>query len=112
MNEHESRMLKPWLDPRKAWVRCRPLLKARLLPWMPTEPVHCGSSHGSGTARDPLRHRQRALLPIAALLATLAINPWQIDDAGDIDAQLLSQELPPDAFLDQDFRSWLAKPHG
>jgi hypothetical protein len=35
-----------------------------------------------------------------------------IDDAGDIDAQLLTQELPPDAFLDQDFRSWLAKPHG
>jgi len=58
---------------------------------------------------------QRALLwlPIAALLATLAIQSMSdIDDAGDIDAQLLTQELPPDAFLDQDFRSWLAKPHG
>jgi hypothetical protein len=55
---------------------------------------------------------QRALLwlPIAALLATLAIQSMsEVDDAGDIDAQLLSQELPPDAFLDQDFRSWLGK---
>jgi hypothetical protein len=55
---------------------------------------------------------QRALLwlPIAALLATLAIQSLgEIDDVGDLDAQLLTQELPPDAFLDQDFRSWLGK---
>jgi len=33
-------------------------------------------------------------------------------DPGEIDAQLLTQELPPDAYLDQDFRTWLAQPHG
>jgi hypothetical protein len=55
---------------------------------------------------------QRALLwlPIAALLATLAIqSAGDVDDPADIDAQLLTQELPPDAFLDQEFRSWLGK---
>ena len=57
---------------------------------------------------------QRALLwlPMAALLATLAIQSMNdVEDIGDIDAQLLTQELPPDAFLDQDFRSWLGKSH-
>ena len=57
---------------------------------------------------------QRALLwlPIAALVATLAIQSMnEVDDLGDLDAQLLTQELPPDAFLDQDFRSWLGKSH-
>jgi hypothetical protein len=57
---------------------------------------------------------QRALLwlPIAALLATLAIQSMNdVEDIGDLDAQLLTQELPPDAFLDQDFRSWLGKSH-
>jgi hypothetical protein len=58
---------------------------------------------------------QRALmwLPVVALIAflgTQAANPQP--DLGDLDAQLLTQELPPDAFLDQDFRSWLNKPHG
>ena len=28
---------------------------------------------------------------------------------GDLDAALLTQELPPDAFLDPDFRAWLTK---
>ena len=49
---------------------------------------------------------------MAALLATLAIHSMNdVEDIGDIDAQLLTQELPPDAFLDQDFRSWLGKTH-
>jgi hypothetical protein len=30
-------------------------------------------------------------------------------DLGELDAQLLTQELPPQAFVDQDFRSWLGK---
>jgi hypothetical protein len=33
----------------------------------------------------------------------------EMEDPGAIDAQLLTQELPPDAFIDQDFRSWLGK---
>jgi hypothetical protein len=52
---------------------------------------------------------QRALLvlPILALLAALAVKSANETDIGELDAQLLTQELPPDAFLDQDFRSWL-----
>lgn len=58
---------------------------------------------------------QRALLflPVAALLAVLTFQSVLSEpDLGELDAQLLTQELPPDAFLDQDFRSWLDKPHG
>jgi hypothetical protein len=57
---------------------------------------------------------QRALLflPLAALLAVLALQPADDGDLSEIDVQLLTQELPPDAFLDQDFRSWLDKPRG
>ena len=57
---------------------------------------------------------QRALLfvPIAAFVAFLAFQSAQDPDPSDLDAQLLTQELPPDAYLDQDFRSWLGKPHG
>ena len=54
---------------------------------------------------------QRALLflPLAALLAALAFQSLQDSDQGELDAQLLTQELPPDAYLDPDFRAWLNK---
>jgi len=55
---------------------------------------------------------QRALLfvPLALLIAALAIQSLGDDlDLGDLDAQLLTQELPPDAFIDQEFRTWLGK---
>jgi hypothetical protein len=55
---------------------------------------------------------QRALLflPLAALIAVLAMQSLNDDvDLGELDAQLLTQELPPDAYLDKDFRSWLGK---
>ena len=58
---------------------------------------------------------QRALLfiPLLALLAVLAVQSVGGDgDLGELDAQLLTQELPPDAFLDQEFRSWLGKSSG
>jgi hypothetical protein len=54
---------------------------------------------------------QRALLwlPMVALVATLAFHSVRETDLGELDAQLLTQELPPDAFIDEDFRSWLGK---
>jgi hypothetical protein len=57
---------------------------------------------------------QRSLLwlPMLALLATLAFQSVRESDPGEIDAQLLTQELPPDAFIDQDFRAWLDQPQG
>jgi hypothetical protein len=51
-------------------------------------------------------------VPLLALLAVLALKSARRVDLGELDAQLLTQELPPDAFLDQDFRSWLGKPQG
>jgi hypothetical protein len=67
----------------------------------------------AGTA-DTIQYSlvQRALLflPLAALLAVLAFQSLQPDaDQGELDAQLLTQELPPDAYLDPDFRAWLSK---
>ena len=58
---------------------------------------------------------QRALLfvPLAALLAVLAVQSLNDEmDPGELEAQLLTQELPPDAFLDKEFRSWLGKSQG
>jgi hypothetical protein len=54
---------------------------------------------------------QRALLwlPVLALLTALAVQSMGETDPGELDAQLLAQELPPQAFIDQDFRSWLGK---
>ena len=67
----------------------------------------------AGTA-DTIQYSlvQRALLflPLAALLAVLAFQSLQPDaDQGELDAQLLTQELPPDAYLDPDVRAWLSK---
>jgi hypothetical protein len=123
MNEHEfANKLKPWLDSAAQGVgemQATKLKAARLRALDAyREPVRLYGLVPTAAGTAHAIHYgivQRALLwlPIAALLATLAIQSMgEIDDAGDIDAQLLSQELPPDAFLDQDFRSWLAKPHG
>jgi hypothetical protein len=123
MNEQEfANKLKPWLDSAAQGVgemQATKLKAARLRALDAyREPVRLYGLVPTAAGTAQAIHYgivQRALLwlPIAALLATLAIQSMgEIDDAGDIDAQLLSQELPPDAFLDQDFRSWLAKPHG
>ncbi|HWH38575.1 MAG TPA: DUF3619 family protein [Usitatibacter sp.] len=63
------------------------------------------------TVRYSIVQRSLLWVPLVALLATLAIKSATTGDTdlGDLDAQLLTQELPPDAFLDQDFRSWLGK---
>jgi hypothetical protein len=123
MNEQEfANKLKPWLDSAAQGVgemQATKLKAARLRALDAyREPVRLYGLVPTAAGTAQAIHYgivQRALLwlPIAALLATLAIQSMgEIDDSGDIDAQLLSQELPPDAFLDQDFRSWLAKPHG
>jgi hypothetical protein len=52
-------------------------------------------------------------LPLVILLATLlakSISPEV--DIGELDAQLLTGELPIDAFLDKDFDEWLRKESG
>ena len=123
MKEQEfANKLKPWLDratEEVGEVQATKLKAARLRALDAyREPVRLYGLVPTAAGTAQAIHYgivQRALLwlPIAALLATLAIQSMgEVDDTGDLDAQLLSQELPPDAFLDQDFRSWLAKPHG
>lgn len=56
----------------------------------------------------------RVLVPLALLLAgAVAVYAWQqnqrLAELEEIDAQLLSDELPIDAYLDRGFQSWLKK---
>ena len=119
MNEKEfASKLKPWLERTAAGVgevQATKLKAARLRALDAyREPVRVFGlvTVPAGTAQT-IHYSivQRALLwlPIVALIATLAIRSAQETDIGELDAQLLTQELPPDAFLDQDFRSWLGK---
>ena len=124
MNENEfGSKMKPWLDRSAAAVgemQATRLRAARLRAMDAyREPVRLLGlvTVNAGTAQTlhySVFQRAMLFLPIAALLAVLALK--SVDDVGsdpgDIDAQLLTQELPPDAFLDQDFRSWLGKPQG
>jgi hypothetical protein len=117
MNEKEfASKLKPWLDRSADTIgemQATRLKSARLRAldaWR--EPVRILGlvTVPAGTAQTiQYTFIQRALLalPIVALIATLAVKSMQETDVGELDAQLLTQELPPDAFLDQDFRAWL-----
>jgi hypothetical protein len=56
----------------------------------------------------------RLILPTALLVAGLiAIYSWQQDqraaDVEELDAQLLTDDLPIDAYLDRGFETWLKK---
>ena len=123
MNEKElGEKLKPWLERGAASVGeiQATRLKAARLRAMDAyrEPVRLfGLVPMSASRAQALSYGvvQRALLflPLLALIAVLTVRSLDTDgDPGDIDAQLLSQELPPDAFLDKEFRTWLGKPPG
>lgn len=119
MNEKEfAQKLRPWLQRSADQVgelqatRLRASRLKALDAWR--EPVSVLGLQVSGGTAQAFRYTvlQRALLvlPLAALLIALAVQTGSGDpDYGDIDAALLTQELPPDAYLDQDFRSWLHK---
>ena len=56
----------------------------------------------------------RVVLPTVLLIAgLLSIYNWQQDqraaDALELDAQLLTDDLPIDAYLDRGFEAWLKK---
>jgi hypothetical protein len=117
MNEKEfAAKLKPWLDRTAAGVgemQATRLRAARLraleayrepVRLMGLIPVAAGTAQ---TLRYSVVQRTLLWLPMLALLATLAYQSTREPDIGDLDAQLLTQELPPDAFLDKDFRAWL-----
>ena len=122
MNENEfGAKLKPWLDRSADGVgemQATRLRSARLRALDAyREPVRLLGlvTMSAGTAQTlhySVFQRSLLWLPVAVLVAVLAMQSVSEPDLGDLDAQLLSQELPPAAFLDQDFRSWLGKPHG
>lgn len=122
MNENDFvERLKPWLARAEAGVgeiEATRLRAARLRALDAyREPVRLfGLVTVSASTAQTIQYSvvQRSLLwlPMLALLATLTFQSVRESDPGEIDAQLLTQELPPDAFIDQDFRAWLDQPQG
>jgi hypothetical protein len=123
MNEKEfAEKLKPWLERSAESVgemqatRLRAARLRALDSWR--EPVSMlGLVTVSGGTLTTIKYSivQRALLwiPIIALIGTLAVQTLtQEPDLGELDAQLLTGELPIDAFLDKDFDSWLRNASG
>ena len=123
MNEKDfGQKLRPWLQRSADDVgelqatRLRAARLRALDEWR--EPVHFLGfvTLVAGTVRT-LKYSilQQALLwlPIAILLATLAAKAISPEvDIGELDAQLLTGELPIDAFLDEDFDQWLKSASG
>lgn len=75
---------------------------------------HTGSMHGLNehASQHRLRERLRHLLAIGALLLGMAIAAyWQandyIEEIVDVDSALLTDDLPPEAFIDKGFSTWL-----
>ncbi|HQZ45170.1 MAG TPA: DUF3619 family protein [Usitatibacteraceae bacterium] len=123
MNDNDfSQKLRPWLERSAAEVgeiqatRLRSARLRALDSW--SEPVRILGlvTVGAGTART-IKYSvlQQALLwlPIVILLSTLVgkIVAPEVD-VGELDAQLLTGELPIDAFLDKDFDKWLKNASG
>lgn len=123
MNEKDFvRNLRPWLDRSADGVgelqatRLRSARLRALDAWH--EPVRLLGvvTIGSGTVQT-LKYSilQQGLLwlPILLLLATLVAKTLSPEvDIGELDAQLLTGELPIDAFLDEDFDQWLKSASG
>lgn len=123
MNEKEfGAKLRPWLDrvaDETGALQATRLKSARLRALDAyREPVRLFGlvTIGAGTAQT-LKYGvlQQVLLwlPLVLLIATLAakaLNPEV--DIGELDAQLLTGELPIDAFLDKDFDAWLKSASG
>jgi hypothetical protein len=116
MNEKDfGAKLRPWLErgaDQVGEMQATRLRSARLRALDAyREPVRLfGLVTVSGGTAQALKYSvfQQALLwiPLVALLAVLATKTLTTD-VGEIDAQLLTGELPIDAFLDKDFDAWL-----
>lgn len=118
MNEKEfSEKLRPWLERSAAGVgelQSTRLRAARLRALDAyREPVRLFGlvAVGEDTAQA-LKYSvlQQALLwlPLVVLIAMLAVRILTPEvDVGELDAQLLTGELPIDAFLDEEFGQWL-----
>ena len=119
MNEKDfGTRMKPWLDRSASSVgemQATRLKAARLramdryrepVRLLGLVPVAAGTAE---TIRYGIISRALLWLPILVLITVLAFQSMSEPDLGEIDALLLTQELPIEAYIDQDFRSWLGK---
>ncbi len=72
-----------------------------------------GGSGAGSSGRRGLLARVRVWLGIAAIAAgVFGYQQWQVyqqaNEMSELDAQILSSDLPIDAYLDRGFRNWLA----
>ena len=72
-----------------------------------------GSNGSASSGGRKLRTSARLWLGIAIIVAAVfGYQQWQVyqqvNDLVELDAQILSSDLPIDAYLDQGFRNWLA----
>jgi hypothetical protein len=123
MNEKEfGKKLQPWLERSAAEVgamQATRLRSARLRAMDAyREPVQLFGllTIGQGTVQT-IKYSvlQQALLwlpPLLLLAILVARIVFPEVDIGELDAQLLTGELPIDAFLDQDFDQWLKSASG
>lgn len=105
-----------WLTASAQSIESRPLQRLQAarfaaLDALPNEIASIQSGKG-GQAVFGLSWLQRALIiaPLVALLIVLASANFSKDsnsEIGELDAALLTGELPIDAFLDEDFDAWL-----
>jgi hypothetical protein len=82
---------------------------------MQARPAHAFASPGGSSGGAPVLWKSgRLWFGIAAIVvATLAWQQWQVyqqtREIEELDAQLLSSDLPIDAYLDRGFQNWLTR---
>lgn len=77
---------------------------------MPAGQVVLAQSQGQAVLGLSWRQRALIIIPLVALLLALAGANFFKDpnaEVGELDAAILTGELPIDAFLDEDFDAWL-----
>ena len=123
MNEKEfGKKLQPWLERSAAGVgemQATRLRSARLRALDAyREPVNLFGFVTVGqdtvqTIKYSVLQQALLWLPLVILLAMLTMRILSPEvDIGELDAQLLTGELPIDAFLDEDFDQWLKSASG
>lgn len=96
----DQRPLEPQVESRLRQARQRALAGIR---------PHTGTAHGSVLTLTWLRHHPLWALASLVGLATLVwfLNKPVPMDQGEMDLLMLSDELPPQAYVNKDFTQWL-----
>jgi Protein of unknown function (DUF3619) len=118
LSEHQAQVTSADIDARLHFAHDQALAIARQVRLVATAaPAVIGISSGAavlstGPAVTPWWLRLGSLLPLAVLLAGLALidNHYtrsQIEAAAEVDAAILADDLPPEAYRDQGFVEFL-----